>query len=368
MRAGRKLYSAISFSKSSLIYSLYKLFAKLYCIFRKIKTLLCFCLYGRTRNFLLLCTPTHGNLGDQAIALAEMDFLRKENLSFFEVTAEDLDGLSAIYSQFSSKKQKILIHGGGFLGSIWPKEELRFRMIIRNFSQKRIIVLPQTITFDMNTETGRSFFYESYTVYKSNQNIVFFISDENSFKFATEYMPDLKIYYVPDIVLSYKWNMKKDFERKNILFLKRADIEKKLSNHEEEKIKKSIKSAYGDSDLLYSDTCLDFAIFPFLRKNTVCKKLEEISKCELVFTDRLHGMIFAFITKTPCLAVDNINGKVKATYEWIKECGSVIFVEKLSDLNAALHTIKTDGYKNVVIDLDSKFNSLRKELHMDVEV
>ena len=173
MRAGRKLYSAIFPSKSSFAYLLYKLFAKWYYIFRKIKTLLCFCLYGRTRNFLLLCTPTHGNLGDQAIALAEMDFLRKENLSFFEVTAEDLDGLSAIYSQFSSKKQKILIHGGGFLGSIWPKEELRFRMIIRNFSQKRIIVLPQTITFDMNTETGRSFFYESYTVYKSNQNIVF---------------------------------------------------------------------------------------------------------------------------------------------------------------------------------------------------
>lgn len=347
---------------------LYKIFAKCCCIFRKIKTLLCFCLYGRTRNFLLLCTPTHGNLGDQAIALAEMDFLKKENLSYFEVTAEDLDGLSAMYSKFSSRKQKILVHGGGFLGSIWKKEELRFRMIIRSFPHKKVIVLPQTITFDMNTESGCSFFHESYLVYKSNQNIVFFLRDENSFKFTTEYMPDLKTYYVPDIVLSYKWNMKKDLKRKNVLFLKRSDIEKKLSNYEDEEIKESIKSAYGDSDLLYSDTCLDLMIFPFLRKRVVFKKLKEISKYELVFTDRLHGMIFAFITKTPCLAMDNINGKVKATYEWIKESGFVIFVENLSDLNTALNTIKTDGYKNVVIDLDSKFDSLRKELHMDAEI
>lgn len=347
---------------------IYKIFAKCCCIFRKIKTLLCFCFYGRTRNFLLLCTPTHGNLGDQAIALAEMDFLKKENLSYFEVTAEDLDGLSTIYSKFSQKKQKILVHGGGFLGSIWKKEELRFRMIIRSFPHKKVIVLPQTITFDMNTESGCSFFHESYLVYKSNQNIVFFLRDENSFKFTTEYMPDLKTYYVPDIVLSYKWNMKKDLKRKNVLFLKRSDIEKKLSNYEDEEIKESIKSAYGDSDLLYSDTCLDLMIFPFLRKKVVFKKLKEISKYELVFTDRLHGMIFAFITNTPCLAMDNINGKVKATYEWIKESGSVIFVEKLSDLNPALNTIKADGNKNVVIDLNCKFDSLRKELHMDGEV
>ncbi|WP_423202829.1 polysaccharide pyruvyl transferase family protein [Morganella morganii] len=44
----------------------------------------------------------------------------------------------------------------------------------------------------------------------------------------------------------------------------------------------------------------------------------KFSNSKLVVTDRLHGMIFAFITNTPCLVIRNSNHKIEETYKnWI---------------------------------------------------
>ena len=55
------------------------------------------------------------------------------------------------------------------------------------------------------------------------------------------------------------------------------------------------------------------------RKDIVENKMKEYASCELVITDRLHTMIFCYITRTPCLFLDNSNGKVSRVYnDWIK--------------------------------------------------
>lgn len=41
-------------------------------------------------------------------------------------------------------------------------------------------------------------------------------------------------------------------------------------------------------------------------------KYIKFRECELVITDRIHGMIFAAITGTPCIALSNY--KIKGTY------------------------------------------------------
>ena len=59
-----------------------------------------------------------------------------------------------------------------------------------------------------------------------------------------------------------------------------------------------------------------------------------------MITDRLHGMIFAYITNTPCIAIDNSNGKVKNFYKtWFEDndCSVRFFdrnyrIEDLTDL------------------------------------
>lgn len=340
-----------------------KVFFKFFYIFSKLKTLICFLIDGRNKKFLLLCTPTHGNLGDQAIALAETDFLKKKNIPYFEVTAEDLDGLEYVYSRFSSKRQEILVHGGGFLGCLWPKEEYRFRSIIKNFPKKKIIVFPQTVTFDLTTETGSDFFYSSYEIYTKNKNIVFFLRDKNSFDFMKKNMQELNIYLVPDIVFTLNFEVNKALVRKDVIFLERKDIEKKIKQEESDFMIQSVKTVYSDSKIFYSDTCVNSIVFPFQRKKIVYKKLNEISKFELVLTDRLHGMIFAYITKTPCLVVNNKNGKIKATYEWIKSCENVKFCDKLDEINQNLAYLKTNENNFVhLIDFMNYFEPLVKVL------
>ena len=44
-------------------------------------------------------------------------------------------------------------------------------------------------------------------------------------------------------------------------------------------------------------------------------KFKDFQKSELVITDRLHGMIFCYITKTPCIVMPNNNHKILMTYE-----------------------------------------------------
>lgn len=97
----------------SVIKFMKKIFVKAYYIFDKIRTFLCFLAYGRRCDYLFVLTPTHGNLGDQAIALAEVDFFKTESVSFFEVTAENLDGMEKLYSFFFSRKSRGLLFMGG---------------------------------------------------------------------------------------------------------------------------------------------------------------------------------------------------------------------------------------------------------------
>ena len=55
------------------------------------------------------------------------------------------------------------------------------------------------------------------------------------------------------------------------------------------------------------------------RKKVIYKKLKKFAKSKIVITDRLHGMIFAYLTQTPCIVFSNYNHKVIGTYEWIKD-------------------------------------------------
>lgn len=62
------------------------------------------------------------------------------------------------------------------------------------------------------------------------------------------------------------------------------------------------------------------------------KKLDDLKSAELVVTDRLHGMIFAAITSTPCIVLPNYNHKIKYQYEWIKHLNYIVFLDDLNNL------------------------------------
>ena len=66
-----------------------------------------------------------------------------------------------------------------------------------------------------------------------------------------------------------------------------------------------------------------------ITKEITYKKFKEFSGYKMVVTDRLHGMIFATVTNTPCIAFDNVSKKVSGVHAWINQLEYV----KLADSN-----------------------------------
>ena len=117
--------------------------------FKKIK-------YREKFKFLLI-TPEHCNLGDHAIAAAEEALFK--DFFLFEITERSLDKFFKYFRHSLSLKllfgkSDILIHGGGFIGTIWPYSDILTQQIIELLPHSRIILLPNTIFFS-DDEEGR---------------------------------------------------------------------------------------------------------------------------------------------------------------------------------------------------------------------
>jgi len=88
-----------------------------------------------------------------------------------------------------------------------------------------------------------------------------------------------------------------------------------------EELKRSYYVWYRDTDTLES-------ILQKEREHRLRDIWKDFSTAELVITDRLHGMIFAAITGTPCIALDNSTGKIANSYNWIQSLGYIKFVPR----------------------------------------
>lgn len=326
-----------------------------------------FILGGRKARYLLVDTPIHNNLGDLAIAIAEKQFVisKINSNDIFEITSFEFDKLGKFYSRLYRKDGVVLVHGGGFIGNLWPTEEFRFRQIIKMFYSNKIIVLPQTVTFDLSTEEGRKFFNESYAIYVNKLDLYIFAREKKSYDFMTSNMPDVNCILVPDIVTSMHHDVGK-YVRKDILLCLRRDHEKAIHIEDVEKIKHLINTNYNDVNYVVTDTVIDnisTIILPSYREKLVEKKLIEFAKSRLVITDRLHGMVFAALTNTPCIALANSNGKVEGVYEWVKSNDYIFFAHNVQEVEEILMKLDLDKeYKYDYSAIINKYVELEKLL------
>lgn len=258
----------------------------------------------------LLGTPRHGNLGDQAILYSELKFfsdINKKNVIYVESSfvKNKISFLKKVI-----KDKIIYIHGGGFLGSIWSEEEYMVRTVLKSFPENKIIVFPQTIYFDKLDD----FYIESKRIYENHENAIFLCREKYSYDFFEKNLSKCNYLLVPDIVL-YNDNIDFHNVRKDCLFCIRNDKEKIKYSLDE--LKEILKK--NNLKISYTDTVIKKSIYKFNRKKELTKKLKEFSKSKIIITDRLHGMVFCYITKTPCIVLENSSYKVKGLYEWLKQ-------------------------------------------------
>lgn len=299
-------------------------------------------------RLILLDTPTHGNLGDHAIVLAEKQLLEQISLNknIYEFTQQEyLLCEKEIYAN-TNLKDIILIPGGGFIGTLWQNEEDVLLRILDKFRDNRIIILPQTVFFE-KTEKGK--LEEDKFIYSQKQchSLTIFVRDQSSLKCLIKMGVDTKkCLFVPDSVTSLEY--KKEFKRNDkVLLCLRSDREKTVDLNIVKEIL-NILSATG-LEYSYTDTVVPYRIPKGRRNEEVSKKLQEFAQCKLVITDRIHGMLFAAITGTPCLFMDNCSKKVSGAYEWIK---NLEYVKPLTNIDclkkfiSQLEDKKTYQYSN----------------------
>lgn len=317
---------------------------------------------------LLVNTPFHGNLGDQAIAIAECKWLKEHNIRFLEVPGELLDNgrYKKIYGYLRKKGIKaIYFTGGGNLGSLWMDDETRFRETLESFPETKTFVFPQTVYFDLNTSQGENEFKNSKKIYSLNHHLVIAHRDNKSYDFMLDHFPIIKILLAPDCVLTLKGPYKEAQSRKEIMICIRNDKEKIVADAEFEKLLSYLRNETKE-EILFSNTDLYRKIGSLRRKTIVRKKLEEFSNVKLVITDRLHGMVFAAITGTPCIAFDNKSNKISGVYKWIHN-DNVIVVNTVDEAIANISgnkKLRPSPYNNE--DTLKLFNDALEEEFLNV--
>ena len=281
----------------------------------------------------LLNIPSHGNLGDHLISIAEQSFLK----TYFParkvvlITSADLF-FSIRFALADVRNEDILcVTGGGFMGSLYAEEE-RFLKILSRFHDNKIVFFPQSFYYapdnDRQTKIDRA-----ATVYRSHNNLFVSVRDQDSYNLLQkELIPNAtdRICLVPDIALFLKSSF--GHARAGALLCLRDDAESlKINASLIEHIKADL-SGRGLAQRA-TDTYVHRSVPLEKETEEVSALLERFSKAELVVTDRLHGMIAAVITGTPAIVLDNSTGKVKQAYEmWLKDIPYVKFVEETSSI------------------------------------
>jgi pyruvyl transferase EpsI len=145
-----------------------------------------------------------------------------------------------------------------------------------------------------------------------------------------KYFPKNKILLTPDIVLSTRLDTQYTKRRGTLLCL-RQDQEGILKFGDKSKIINFLNSK--GYEFHKTDTVSSVNLFTIRSKKRIySKKISEFKTSQLVITDRLHGMVFAAITATPCIAISNYNHKVLGTFEWLKNLPYIYFCNSIEEL------------------------------------
>ena len=304
--------------------------------------------YKKDKKFLMIGTPYHGNLGDHAITMAQYKFL---NNNFKDYNIIELD-LREYYSKIDFVKKYInpddiiIINGGGNFGDEYLFDENIRRDTIKTFINNKIILFPQTIYFK-ESEKGKKELEVSKNIYNNHNNLTLVAREKISYEKMKKEFNKCNVILTPDIVLYLN---EEDYEhnRDGALCCLRSDLESKLTKYQKEFINKELRDKF--KKVCITDTVINKNVNQEERNEFLRNKFNEFKMSELVITDRIHGMIFAAITGTPCIALSNYNYKVKGTYEWIKDLGYIKFtddINEIPDLIQELKNIKNVKYDNL---------------------
>lgn len=313
-------------------------------------------------RIIVLGIPEHGNIGDQAIVCGEETFLRKnfpETSSIYiswRMLEENIDYLKSKID----KNDIIAIQGGGFLGSLWENEQKYANFSLELFKENAIIIFPQTFWVEEKENKKDKTVEEFRKLLKECDRVCVCLRERGSLQRFEKYYPTIPTMLIPDMAFCNDVDIESN-KNNEILLCFRNDKEKVDRNIEYIKTKISEKK-YNIKEV--STVCEDTIPYP-LGEKYLWKKLKEFSEARLVITDRLHGMIFSALVGTPCIAFDNLSGKVFGVYSYLKLNENIRLVSDEDNFNECFDDMLNKQVNKVVLD-DGYFQNLKSFLEKNI--
>lgn len=311
---------------------------------------------------LVMLAADYNNLGDIAITYAQKSFLRNvyKDKDIIEIPVNDTVKVYLDMKKKITPNTIITIIGGGNTGDKYELIERYRRFIIRHFKTNKIIIFPQTINFS-KTKYGNCSLNKSIRDYSKNSKLLICARESKSESIYKKLFRN-QIMLIPDIVFSLSFKHSK--KRSGVLFLMRNDGEKNIKDSDEQELVKAVSKKHNN--IFISDTCVKNFEYKD-RTKLMFKKIYEISSKKVIITDRLHGMIFSYITNTPCIVLQNNNHKILMTYnDWLSNCNYIKLIQEynlekiLKTLDSLYKLEKIDKAKAIKV----KHDMLRKKLKL----
>lgn len=260
--------------------------------------------------------PDYANVGDSAIWLGEIEFLRSR-LGITPSYCSSIQSYSADQLRRDAPDGPILINGGGNFGTIWRHHHDFLIRLLRDHPGRPIIQLPQSIYFDPPDSADE-------TAHAIDQHGAFtlVVRDHRSLAFAREKF-QCATYLCPDMAF-FVGATDPAKARKNFLCLMRSDKEKAGDQElpiipeggevtdwlaESRRSLRVVRWAGWFNGMLHGVNATT-ATFNALAMNRFRRGVDILSRGRVVITDRLHAHIMSTLLDIPHVALDNSYGKI----------------------------------------------------------
>ena len=319
--------------------------------------------YKNKKKIIHILTPLHGNMGDQAIVYATNKYL-KDNFSDYEIIEiyrRDIYKYMKAIKKVVNPDDLIVLIGGGNMGNLWIDEERDRRFVIKNFPNNKIISMPQTISFTPDVD-GKKEFLKTQEIYNKNKNLILISREKTSYNIMNENFKRKNVILNPDTVLYLHNTIHDDkFKREYIMTCLRNDKESVIGSNKE-KLITDLKRNYGQ--VVEFDTVINKTVTKDEREKELNKMFDKFLKSKVVITDRLHGMVFCAITKTPCIVTKSLDHKVTGTYQWIKDLNYIRLVESIEfeNIQPIIEELSSIKEKNDINFKEMYFDKLTSTL------
>jgi pyruvyl transferase EpsO len=282
---------------------------------------------GEAHTVALVDFPNHSNVGDSAIWLGELAYLRSLRSVSIQYTC-DVNSYSRAALALHARNGVILLSGGGNLGDLWTGPQQLRERVIGDFPDTPIIQLPQSIHFQ-----NRSALLRAKRIFESHPRLTLLARDRNSLAVArTEFRNPSHL--CPDMAFCLGRLERPCPQSKEIVGLLRTDKEsasqvaimaadgiERVDWLVEPKTALLRLKALVDRQLMLHPRSLSgfirarSRVWEHAARQRLSRGCRLLAAGRSVLTDRLHGHILSVLLGIPQVLLDNSTGKVRSFYE-----------------------------------------------------